>query len=113
MTWFLPSVAGLLALLLVLSATMKLSGRPDVVDSYRKVGVKPAQLPVLAVLLLLGAAGLVAGFVWPVLGLAAALCLVAYFALAIVAHATHHDLRRAPVPAGYLILAALAVVVFR
>ena len=96
---------GVLAALLAFSAVLKLSGRPDVVESYGRLGVARERLPILAAVLLLGVAGLVVGFFWAPLGLAAAVGLVLYFILAIAAHARHDDLNHAGVPAVILLLA--------
>ena len=103
---------GLLAALLVFSAVLKLSGRPDVVESYGRVGVARERLPVLAAVLLLGVAGLVAGLFWAPLGLAAAACLVLYFALAIAAHARHDDLNNVGAPVVLLLLAMVTAALF-
>lgn len=112
MTIALYSVAALLAASLVFSAGLKLSGRPDVVQSYGRVGVPPDRLPILAGVLVCGAAGLVAGWVWPALGLAAGVGLSSYFGLALVAHARHRDLAHAGPPAVLLLLAIAAAVLF-
>ena len=112
MTIALYVVAGLLVALLVLSAGLKLSGKPEVVQSYGRVGVKPAQLPLLAAVLLLGAGGLLVGFLWTPLGVAAAAALVVYFVLALVAHATHDDLEHAATPTVLLVLALGAAILF-
>ncbi|MFG2085025.1 MULTISPECIES: DoxX family protein [unclassified Spirillospora] len=103
-------VAALLAALLVFSAAMKLTGKPDVVASYARVGVPARRLPAMAGVLVAGAAGLSAGLVWPPIGIAAAACLGAYFVLALVAHARHHDLRHAGTPALMLLLAVACLV---
>ena len=70
------------------------------------------KLPQLAVVLLLGAAGVLAGWVWTPIGLAAAAALVVYFALALVAHATHRDLAHATTPLAVLVLAATATALY-
>lgn len=44
-----------LALLVAYSAAMKLTGRPDVVESYARVGVDRWHLPILAAVLFAGA----------------------------------------------------------
>ena len=112
MTTALYVVAGLLIALLVFSAALKLSGRPEVVESYRRVGVPRAQLPLLAAVLLLGAGGLLTGFFWTPMGVAAAAALVVYFGLALGAHATHHDLAHAATPTVLLVLALGAAILF-
>lgn len=75
-----------LAALLVLAALRKLGHRPEVVATYIRVGVPEERLNLLAALLLAGAAGLVVGLFATPVGIAAAVGLVAYFALAIGAH---------------------------
>jgi hypothetical protein len=112
MTVALYLTSGLLVALLVFSAGLKLSGRPDVVDAYARVGVERRRLPLLAALLFAGAAGLLAGLAWRPLGVAAAGALVCYFVLAIVAHATHHDLAHAAIPTLLLLLAIASTVLF-
>jgi len=112
MTIALFVVTALTAGLLVYAAARKLSGRPEVIESYARVGVPAGRLPVLAVVLLCGAAGIVAGLVWRPLGIAAGLALTVYFVLALVAHARHRDLAHAAPPAILLALSAGASVLF-
>jgi hypothetical protein len=104
-----PVISSTLAALLVISAGLKLSHEQAVVRSYTKLGVKEEQLNVLAVLLLAGAAGLVAGLWWRWLGVAAAGALVAYFAVALGVHVRAGDLKGMPVP---LLMAGLAAASF-
>ena len=112
MNFALYLVVGLLAALLVFSACMKLTGRPDVVESYARVGVERTRLPLLAMVLFAGAAGLLTGLAWSPIGVAAAAALVLYFALAIIAHATHDDLAHAVTPTVFLGLAIGSLVLF-
>ena len=102
-------VSVVLAALLVVTAARKLSHRPAVVATYRRVGVPEERLNQLAVLLLAGAAGLVAGLWWEPVGVAAAAALVAYFLLAIGAHLRTRDTANLPMPALYLALSAAAL----
>jgi DoxX-like family len=97
-----------LAAALAYSAVLKLSSRPAVIESYARVGVPARRLPLLAAVLLLGAAGLVAGWLWTPVGLAAAAALVVYFALALTVHATHRDLAHAMTPLAVLVLTVTA-----
>jgi hypothetical protein len=99
-------VSSLLALLLALSAALKLSGKRDVVASYERLGVPPQRLPLLAGVLLLAVAGLLAGFVVPLLGLVTAACVTLYFAVAIGVHVRTRNLRNIAAP---IAIAALAV----
>jgi hypothetical protein len=92
-------VSILYSVLLVASAAFKLSHRPSAVDSYRKAGVPESWLNGLAALLLLAAAGLVVGLWWPVAGIAAAIGLVAYFALAVGFHIRANDISHLVTPA--------------
>jgi hypothetical protein len=98
--------SGLLAALLIYTATRKLSHRPEVVHSYGLAGVPEPWLNPLAVLLLGAAAGLVAGLAWEPLGITTAACLVAYFAVAIAFHLRAGDQRHLPIP---LLMLALAI----
>jgi hypothetical protein len=112
MTSALYVVTGLLAALLLYSAAMKLSGRPDVIESYARVGVPARRLPLLAAVLVVGVIGLAAGLLWAPVGVAAAAAFVLYFVLALRAHATHEDLGNAAMPALLLLLAGGATVLF-
>ena len=103
-------VSLLLAAALIYSALRKLSHRPDVVAAYARVGVPPAKLDYLAAILLAGSAGLVVGLFWAPLGIAAAACLVVYFALAASAHVRADDLRNLPTPVVIELLALAALV---
>ena len=105
-------ITAVLAAALAYSAILKLTSRPAVVESYARVGVPARRLPLLAVLLFLGAAGLLTGWLWPPIGLAAAGALVVYFALALVAHATHRDLAHATTPLVILVLAVTATALY-
>jgi hypothetical protein len=104
-------ISSLLAALLVFSAIRKLSHRPEVVATYTRVGVPEDKLDYLALLLLAGAVGLVAGLFWGPLGVAAAAGLVVYFLLAIGAHIRADDAVHltAPVVIELMAVAALAL----
>jgi len=104
------TVSSLLAALLAFSAIRKLSHRPDVVATYTRVGVPEDKLDLLALVLLAGAAGLVAGLFWGPLGVAAAAGLVAYFLLAISAHIRADDTARLPTPAAIELMAVAALI---
>ncbi len=99
-----PITSVLLTTLLVLTAARKLSHRPSVVATYRRVGVPEERLNLLAMLLLTGAAGLIVGLWWRPAGISAAAALAAYFVLAIAAHVRARDASNAPMPALYLAL---------
>ena len=103
------AVSLVLAAMLLVTAFRKLTHAPAVVETYRRVGVPERQLNVLALILIAGAAGLVAGLWWRPVGVAAAAGLVAYFALAVLAHVRHHDLKPLPTPLIFLALSAAAL----
>lgn len=79
--------ASLLAFAAIGSAISKLVKVPDVMAAMESVGVKPKQVPVLALLEIAGGLGLIAGIWNKTLGLAATVGLVLYFAGALLAHA--------------------------
>ena len=112
MTIALFVVTGLLAALLLYSAAMKVSGRPDVIESYARVGVPAGRLPLLAGVLVSGVAGLAVGLFRTPVGVAAAAALVLYFLLALRAHTTHDDLGNAAIPTLLLLLSGTAAVLF-
>ena len=99
-----------LAALLVFAAIRKLGHRPDVVRAYARVGVPENKLGVLALILLAGAAGLIAGLAWEPIGIAATVGLVCYFVLAVAAHIRFHDERHLPTPVVILLLAVGALI---
>ena len=105
------TVSSLLAAALAFSAIRKLSHRPEVVRTYTRVGVPEARLDHLAIILLAGSAGLVAGLFWTPIGLAAGVGVVVYFLLAIAAHVRAGDQEHLPTPLVIegLALAALAL----
>jgi hypothetical protein len=101
-------VSVLLAALLVVSATIKLTRREPYVQGYLQVGVPEDKLNLLAIVLFAGAAGLLLGLAWAPVGVAAAAALVLYFSVAVAAHLRADDARNVPTP---LVMAALAVAV--
>jgi DoxX-like family len=105
-------LSAVLAAPLIVAAIRKLGHSDDVVRSYARVGVPEDKLDVLALTLLAGAAGLIAGLFWDPIGIAAALGLVLYFVLAVAAHIRFHDWQRLPTPLVILALAA-AVLIMR
>jgi DoxX-like family len=104
------AVSILLAAAIAYAAVRKLSHRPDVVQSYARVGVPEDKLDALAFILLAGAVGLVAGLVWAPIGIAAAVGLIAYFALAVAAHVRARDVENLPTPVVIELLAVAALV---
>jgi hypothetical protein len=103
------AVSILLAATLAFAAVRKLSHRPDVVHSYARVGVPEDKLDYLAVILLAGALGLLAGLLWAPVGIAAAIGVIAYFVLAVAAHIRADDLENLPTPAVIELLAVAAL----
>lgn len=103
-------VSSLLAGLLTFAALRKLSHRPDVVATYRRVGVPESKLNYLAAILLAATAGLVAGLFWAPLGIAALVGVVCYFLLAITAHLRHRDTSNVPTPIAIELIAVAALV---
>jgi hypothetical protein len=102
-------VSLLLASVLTYSALRKLSHRPEVVQTYVRVGVPEERLNYLAAILLAGAAGLIAGLLWAPIGIAAAAALVVYFLLAVGAHIGARDTRHAPTPIVIELISAAAL----
>jgi hypothetical protein len=104
-------VSSLLAAILAFAALRKLSHRPAVVETYTRVGVPEERLDQLALVLLAGAGGLVAGLFWGPLGVAAAAAIACYFLLAIGAHIRAGDVANLPTPVliELLAIAALAL----
>jgi DoxX-like protein len=103
-------VSLLLAAVLAFAAVRKLSHRPEVVEIYTRAGVPEERLNPLALILLAGAVGLVAGLAWAPIGIAAAIGVIAYFALALAAHIRANDLRNLTNPAVIELFAVAALV---
>lgn len=82
----LTILAALLGLIAAGSGAGKLAKSPAIMESMEHVGVKPAQVPLLGALEILGALGLIVGIWVTPLGVAAAACLALYFVGAIIAH---------------------------
>ena len=102
-------VSSLLAALLAFTAARKLSHRHEVVETYARVGVPEARLNALAVVLIAGAGGLVAGLFWAPIGVAAATGLAIYFVLAIIAHIRAGDTEHSPTPIVMELLSVAAL----
>jgi hypothetical protein len=103
-------VSALLATLMAYSAARKLSHRPRFIEGYLRVGVPEDKLNYLAAVLLAGAAGLILGLLWAPIGVAAAIGVVLYFSLAVVAHIRADDARNLPTPLTFLALGTAALV---
>lgn len=111
MTIILIVLAAVLGIAAAGSATGKLRRVPQVVDSMHKVGVTDAQIPVLAVLELLGAVGLLVGIWVPTIGTLAAAGLTLYFLGALVAHLRAKESLKEMAPATLLAVISIAVLV--
>jgi len=102
-------ISVLLAALLAFSAIRKLTHEESVVEGYARAGVPEDKLNLLAFLLLAGAAGLIAGIAWAPIGIAAAIALVVYFAVAITFHIRADDAKNLPTPLVMEVLAVAAL----
>lgn len=107
----LDVVAGFYTFIAFGSASGKLTKNRQVLASLRGVGVKDSQVPLLAVLEILGGLGLVAGIWSKGLGVAAALCLALYFVGAVLAHVRAKDPVAAMVPPIVLTLIGAATTI--
>ena len=87
MTISLIIFGSLLAFAAIGSAIAKLKKVPDVMSAMASVGVKPNQVPLLAALEIAGGLGVIVGIWAPSLGTLASICLVGYFAGALLSHA--------------------------
>ena len=86
MTISLIIFGALLAFAAIGSAISKLVKVPDVMTAMASVGVKPNQVPFLALLEIAGGVGVIVGIWKPALGTLASICLIGYFAGALVSH---------------------------
>jgi DoxX-like family len=102
-------VSAVLAVAMAGAGLRKLTHRPDVVQAYARVGVPEDRLNHLALILLAGAAGLLAGLFWAPVGIAAAAGTVCYFLLAVAAHVRANDTSNLPTPMVMALLAAAAL----
>ena len=104
------TVAIVLAAMVLFSGVGKLRNDPHIVKViHETVGVPMKYFPALAVCEFAGAAGLVLGVWWPLLGIAAGVGLVIYFAGAIVSHLRVGDLRGIGPAAMLLTMSAAAL----
>jgi uncharacterized membrane protein YphA (DoxX/SURF4 family) len=103
-------VAALLSVLLVFSASGKLTKNEKQIESLSKAGVPLKMLPPLAALEIAGAIGLVIGIFYAPLGIAAAIGVVLYFVGAIIAHIRSNDVKGISGPAPVLVFAAATLV---
>jgi uncharacterized membrane protein YphA (DoxX/SURF4 family) len=99
MTIALIIIGSFVGLAASMSALGKLSKKPDVMGIMEHVGVKSAQIPLLAVLELLGALGILVGIWSKPLGVAATIGLSLYFLGAVGAHLKVKDVVKDVAPA--------------
>lgn len=105
-------VSAIFAVMLTMSARMKLVREPLAVEVIGDVvGVPLRFFPVLALLEIAGAVGLLIGIGLEGLGVAAGACLVVYFTVAISSHVRKHDLVPGHLgpPVMMLVISALAL----
>lgn len=100
----------LLVIVLVGSAGAKLAKVDKILDTMGTVGVPQSALPLLAAAEIAGAIGLVVGFLWWPLGVAAAIGVVLYFAGAVISHLRVKDVKNVA-PAAVFGLVAVVVLV--
>lgn len=100
----------ILAGLLLASAAMKLSHRPEVVERYARVAVPERHLNALAGLLILGALGLLSGYAWRPIAVMASVALVIYFSVAIAAHVRAKDTANITMPVVMELLSMTALI---
>lgn len=100
-------LAALLGIAAAGSGIQKLRRDRRIVESMHSVGVTDRQIPVLAILELLGALGLVVGIWIAPIGAAAAIGLALYFLGAVISH-IRVGAPRESIPAFILLLIAVA-----
>ncbi|MFV0318670.1 MAG: DoxX family protein [Microthrixaceae bacterium] len=104
-------VSVLLAFIAASSAAMKLQRHPQVVAAINgTVGVPMERLPVLAMLELAGALGLIIGLWVTPIGVAAATGLFLYFLGAVIAHVRVGDTKGVRQPVLPLVLSVAAII---
>ena len=110
MTIALDIFAGLLTFAAIGSAISKLLKVPDVMAAMNSVGVKPNQVPLLALLEISGGIGVIAGIWNKNLGLLATIALGLYFLGAISAHLkAKTKLADAGAAIGIFVIAVIAI----
>ncbi|GGG29558.1 hypothetical protein GCM10007304_49250 [Rhodococcoides trifolii] len=103
-------VNAFLAIALTLSAIGKLTKNEQALAGIRSVGFPDDKIPLLAVVELAGAVGLIIGIFFTPLAIAAAIGVVLYFVGAVVGHIRVKDGQFGPA-AFLLVLALVAVIV--
>ena len=105
-------VSSLLAFVCLASGTAKVTRQPALVEQMGGLGVAAKYVPVLGVLLILGAIGLIVGNWVGALGVAATGALALYFLGAIIAHLRAGD-AKGSVPTVALTVVSVAALVLR
>jgi uncharacterized membrane protein YphA (DoxX/SURF4 family) len=100
-------LAILLVIVLIGSAGAKLAKAAPIMEQMSTVGVPPRALPLLAAAEIAGAIGLIVGFFWWPIGVAAAVGVVLYFAGAVIAHLRARDAKNVTPAALFGVLAAV------
>ncbi|MEV4628469.1 DoxX family protein [Micromonospora sp. NPDC049523] len=103
-------LAILLSAALLMSARGKLTKDETVVKGLTAAGVPLTWYPPLAIIEIIGAAGLIVGIFFAPLGVAAAIGVVLYFVGAIIAHVRNGDAKGAGAPATILLVAVATLV---
>jgi uncharacterized membrane protein len=111
MTIALWIVAGLLGVIAIASALSKLTKKPELIAQLTGLGVPEKRIPILGLLEIAGALGLLAGIWIPALGIAAAAGLTLYFLGAVIAHLRHGDGAKEFAPAAVLLGLSIATVI--
>ena len=107
----LDIVAGLLGLAALGSAMGKLRKAPAVIESLTSVGVKSQHIPLLALIEMAGALGLLAGIWSKPLGIAASIGFVLYFLGAVSSHLrVKAKLNELVAPASILLIAVVTTI---
>lgn len=91
------------------SAIAKFMKVPQIMESMAHVGVKPALIPILGALEVLGTLGLVLGIWMQPLGVLSAVCLALYFLGAVVSHIMVKSKLAEGFPAFMIMVIAVAV----
>lgn len=111
MTIALVVLAALLGIAATGSAVQKLRRDSTVLAIMHGVGVTDKQIPVLALLEIAGAVGLLIGIWVPIIGIAAAAGLTLYFLGAVLAHVRSKGSPKELAPAAVLFVVALATTI--
>ena len=104
-------LATVLGLASVASGVQKLRKDPAIVESMHSVGITDKQIPILGLLEILGALGLIVGIWVAPIGVIAALALTLYFLGAVIALIRVKDSSKHAAPAIGLMLLALVTTV--